>query len=189
VVNIYNYKEKIAAIQFKTPKFKKVIPLLNKLIEEKVISVAILLDKNIANDIVVAYYKLLKVLSQYESGKVSKDEVKKVLKEFLAVYNKFKQLFNKVVSKQKVVIKGVSVELWKVKYKSDRLNQLVDKLDNIIVKYLEKSNLTANQIKEFVNYYNKFKLAVKYMKEKDKVEGKKIAVQYLKKMIEILKNK
>jgi hypothetical protein len=45
---------------------------------------------------------------------------------------------------------------------------------------------TKSDIEVFFNAYNNFKLAVKYMKQVNKIEGKKYAKQYAKRMLEIL---
>jgi hypothetical protein len=59
-------------------------------------------------------------------------------------------------------------------------------LDRLIIKELSKQKYTAKDVKEFMEAYNNFKLAVKYMKEKNKVEGKKLAKEYLKSVMKVL---
>jgi hypothetical protein len=63
---------------------------------------------------------------------------------------------------------------------------VITKLDKLIVKELSKVKYTKSDIKAFFEAYNNFKLAVRYMKEVNKTEGKKYAKQYAKKMLKIL---
>ncbi len=186
-VTISNYKAKLNSIKFKTPKFKKIVPVLNKLVEEKVIDVARLIDVKVANRLASGYYEFVKKLAEYEQHKITKKELKSILAKFLKDYKSFKNQFNQVVRVEKIDLQGIKVSLWKVRFKNKKIEKLVDRLDGIIVKYLSKKHLAKEKLKRFVELYNKFKLAVKYMKEKNKTKGKRVAKEYLKEMLKLLK--
>ncbi len=186
-VTISNYKAKLSSIKFKTPKFKKIVPVLNKLVEEKVIDVARLINVKVANRLASEYYEFVKKLAEYEQHKITKKELKSILAKFLKDYKSFKNQFNQIVRVEKIDIQGIKVSLWKIRFKNKKIEKLIDRLDGVIVKYLSKKHLAKEKLKRFVELYNKFKLAIKYMKEKDKTKGKRVAKEYLKEMLKLLK--
>ncbi len=179
--------KKLSSIKFKTKKFQVASKLLNKLAVNVVITSKLLLWEKFAKKIFEEYYEVLKWLKQLEDKKITKSILKKKVKIFLKDYIKYQKEFKKVVKEEKISMKGENVKLYKVSYKSNKLSNIVNNvLDKLIVKELNKAKYTKEDVKKCIDAYNKFKLAVRYMKEIDKTEGKKLAKEYAKKMIEVL---
>ena len=186
-VTLQTVNKKLSAIKFKTKKFQVASKLLNKLAVDIVITSKLLLWEKSAKKMFEEYYEVLKWLSQLEAKELTKTTLKKKVKVFLKEYVKYQKEFKKVVKEEEISVKGENVELYKVSYKSNKLSNVVNNvLDNLIVKELIKAKYTKENVKNFYEAYNKFKLAVRYMKEINKTEGKKLAKEYVKKMLGIL---
>ena len=179
--------KKLSSIKFKTKKFQVASSLLNKLAVNVVITSKLLLWERFAKKVFEKYYEVLKWLKQLENKKLTKAALKKKVKTFLKEYIKYQKEFKKIVKEEKIVVKGENVKLYKVSYKSNKLSNVINNvLDNLIVKELSKSKYTKEDVRRCIEAYNKFKLAVRYMKEIDKKEGNKLAKEHAKKMLGIL---
>ncbi len=180
-------KNLVNKIKFKTTKFKRAISLINKIAFDILENAYLIGGESLVEKLWRSYYYVIKYLAKYESKEISKKEVISKLKAFLKYYNQYKQEFGKVVSKEYVVIKGIKVENWNVKFKNWKVAKLVKLLDKKIEEEMRKDKYSPKDVKEFYKNYNKFKLAVRYMKEVDRKVGLSYAKKYLKNMLQILK--
>lgn len=163
--------------------------LVDNLVEKQLFTPAyFIVSKTLYQNIYTSYVKFLDALKVFETNKSYKAQAKKVLKQFLTYYTQAQKQLSKVVKIEKIKINWISVKLDKVTYKNEKLNNVINNtLDKLIIKELNKPKYIFADIKYFINTYNNFKLAVKYMKETNKVEWKKLAKQYLKQMLVVLK--
>ncbi len=175
-------------IKFKKFIFRIAISKINKLVLEVAEEIYILSDKKLFVNYVNSYIEFLKALQKFENKQVSKNLLKSKLANFIKYYSKYKKLFTNIVKIESKKIKWIRINLYKVYYKDRKIDKIVnDKLDSLILKEMKKSIYTKEDIKKFIKAYNKFKLAVKYMKEKNKKKWRKLAKAYLRQMLTILK--
>ena len=180
-------KKLVAKVSFTTPKFKKVVPVLNALVEEKLETINLLWDARLVNNFGVSYYNFLKALKNYEVKKITKKELREKAKPFLNAYHQYELIFKRVVTVKKEVIKWTRINNYKVGYKNKNVTKAVNLLDKLIVKELNKSKYTKADVKNFYKSYNKFKLAVRYLKEVNRTKGRNLGKQYVRGMLQILK--
>jgi hypothetical protein len=88
----------------------------------------------------------------------------------LKYYNKYKQAFSKVVSTTTENINSIKVTNYVITYKESKVKTLVGLLDTKIKQEMSKPKYIPEDVKKFYEAYNKFKLAVRYMKEINKTE-------------------
>ena len=157
---------------------------MNSLVEKE-LTKSYFVDKTVFNQLTNSYYNFLIALKNYEAKKITKAELRKKAKPFLNSYTEYQKEFNKVIEVKKDYIKWIEVKNYV--FKNFKLQKVLTLLDKLVKKELLKAKYTKDSIKKFYDSYNMFKLAVKYMKSINKVEGKKYARQYAKQMLEILK--
>ena len=180
---------KIKINEFRTAKFKKAISLVNSIIEKQLFTPAyFVVGKTLYNNLYASYVNFLDALKKFEASKSNKEEAKKILKQFLIYYVQTQNKLVKVIKTEKLNINWISIKLDKVIYKDDKLTKIINNiLDKLIIKELNKPRYIFVDVDHFINIYNNFKLAVKYMEETNKVEWKKLAKQYAKQMLVIFK--
>ncbi len=174
---------------FKTTKFKKAMSMVSTIVEKQLFTPAyFVVSKTLYQNLYTSYVKFLDSLKKFETDKSKKVEAKEVLKQFLTYYTQANKELTKVVKKEKININWTTIKLDKVSYKNEKLGKVVNNtLDNLIIKELRKPKYTKQDITIFTQAYNNFKLVVKYMKETNKTEGKKLAKEYVKEMLAVLK--
>jgi hypothetical protein len=141
-------------------------------------------DKNYFKRLWNAYLEYLYYLRLYEDWKISRNILSNYELKFKKLLEQTKKLLSSALKKQVLNVWYVQVENYVVNYENKKLELLVNQLDKLIVQKI--SWYPQEKIKQFWKFYNKFKLAVKYMKEKNHSEGLKIAKNYLQLMLKLL---
>jgi len=135
-----------------------------------------------------SYIEFMQKLALYDAWKIKKSQLRDSDISFLKKYKLYKEAFNNLVQINKVTLKWVKIKNYIIKKCNTKVSKAFALLDSLIVKHVKKSNLTQEQVKALFENYNHFKLAViKYMKSVNKTEGKKLAKQYVKNMLPLLK--
>jgi len=184
-LNLVKAKNFINKVVFTTPKFKRLIPKLNKLVEKEFAKAYFVTSQSVFENLVNEYYEFEKTLKDYESKKITIVQLREKAKTFLIAYNQYKTAFNEAVSVKIEYVKWVKVKNYV--FKKCKIQKTITLLDKLIKKELSKPKYTKENIKNFYKSYNMFKLAVKYMKSVNKVEGKKYVKMYAVEMLQVLK--
>jgi len=92
-------------VKFTSPKLKKVVHVLNPLVEkkiEKAYLVAKIYGESYATNLNKSYIDFIQKLAQYDAGKISKKEMRAAGIKFLKAYRAYKKAFNSLVKVEKV---------------------------------------------------------------------------------------
>ena len=184
-VSLTSAKAVINAVKFTTPKFKKVIPLLNTLVEKEFDKAYFVTNKTVFKNLYTSYYSFLVALKNYEAKTITKAQLKVKAQPFLNAYTTYNTDFKKVVTIKQIYVKWIKVKNYV--FKQCKIKKVLTLLDTLVKKELSKAKYTKSDIKKFYKDYNMFKLAVKYMKTVNSTLGKVYAKLYVRKMLEVIK--
>lgn len=185
------FNTQVEKVIFKTAKFKKAMPIVNKIVASEVAKsqmISLVLDNSdISNNMVNDYLSFLDAMSSFEGWKMDKTELKVKLASFIKSYTVYKSELNKIVSITEKTINWTKITFITPKFNANSVTRVVTLITKKLENVLKEGKYDQSTMKNIVDSYNNFILSVKVFKETDAVLWKKLAKQFLSDLIGSLK--
>lgn len=135
-------------------------------------------------DLQSAYLDFLDKLKQYENWEINESELKIYINDFLNKKNEISKLLKEI--EEEYVIRSIKYTFYVPKFENSKVNRLVSIITQKIVEVFKKKSLSSDKLQKVLDDYSNFLLWIKIMKEQNKDLWKKMAKEYLAKILPYL---